>query len=73
MNKNDPRFMEQFVELVRAVVKDEFHDVPDERLRPAVQAALAEYPEDEDAWTDGVFTQGSARFFDAARRALRLQ
>ena len=71
MNKNDPRYMEQSVALVRAVVEDEFYDVPNERLRPAVQAALAEYP--KDAWTDGVFTQGSARFFDAVRRALRLQ
>ena len=70
MNKNDPRYVEKFVALVRAEEEDEFHDVPDERLRTAVQAALAEHP--EGAWTDGVFTQGGEKFFAAVRRVLEL-
>jgi hypothetical protein len=66
MNKDDPRYVEKFVALVRAAEEDEFRDVPDERLRAAVEAALAEHP--EDAWTDGTFTQVGAAFFAAVRR-----
>ena len=71
MNKEDPRYVEKFVALVRAAEEDEFRDVPDERLRAAVQGALAEHP--EDAWTDGTFTQvGAAFFFCESPRADRL-
>ena len=66
MNKDDPRYVEKFVALVRAAEEDEFRDVPDERLRAAVEAALAEHP--EDAWTDGMITQVGAAFFAAVRR-----
>jgi hypothetical protein len=66
MNKDDPRYAENFVALVRAAEEDEFRDVPDERLRAAVQAALAAHP--EDAWTDGTFTQVGAAFFAAVHR-----
>ena len=66
MNKDNPRYVERFVALVRAAEEDEFRDVSDERLRAAVEAALAEHP--EDAWTDGTFTQVGAAFFAAVRR-----
>jgi hypothetical protein len=68
MNKDDPRYAEKFVALVHAAFKDQLQDVPDERVRAAVQTALAEHP--EDAWTDGVFTQTGAAFNAAIRREL---
>ena len=66
MDKDDPRYVERFVALVCAAEEDEFRDVPDDRLRAAVEATLAEHP--EDAWTDGTFTQVGPAFFTAVRR-----
>ena len=70
MNKDDPSYLERFIELVRAS-DDELKDVPDERLRAAVEAALAEHP--EDAWRDEFFVRVGQVFFAAVRRALGLQ
>lgn len=71
MNKDDPRYAEKFVALVHAAFKDQLEDVPDERVRAAVQTALTEHP--EDAWTDGVITQTGRAFNATIRRALGLQ